>query len=129
MGGAVGARLDGFKSRVLRGPASGQQTCHLYATEWWQQPGDNALHDSCLPGLMLLGVLRTEEQARAAGAAREDGSIVPSASVGRRTFSRVVLSTASLGGLDGRDALPVVEFMLCVLSGALQEAETPHTPA
>eukprot|EP00966_Prymnesium_polylepis_P008475 195474-Prymnesium_polylepis.2 len=131
MGGAVGARLDGFRSRALKGAAPGQQTRHLYAIEWWRQPGEHALQDSCLPGLTLLGVIRTEGRARAAGADREDGSIVPSTSIGRHASrpSRVVLSTASLGGLDGPGALPVVESMLCVLSGALQEAETPHTPA
>ena len=78
VGGAVGARLEGFKSRVLKGGGAAEQRArHLYATAWQPVPEADAAGDEA--AVLALGAGRP--------LARSSDSVAPSDSVARASVA------------------------------------------
>ena len=114
VGGAVGARLEGFKSRVLKGGgAAEQQARHLYATAW-QHLGDPAAAQP-----MEVVVVGAAESGERVGH-RARAGLQPSV---------VALATVAQGDASGLGGVAAMEALLSVVGAVARVGAAGGWPA
>ena len=115
VGGAVGARLEGFKSRVLKGGGAAEQRArHLYATAW-QHLGDPAAAAQPVEVVVV-------------GAA-ESGERVGHRALAGLQPSVVALATVAQGDASGLGGVAAMEALLSVVGAVARVGAAGGWPA